>query len=68
MTVGTQVTTTAGPAEGARVDHDKGGFGRHKTYPSGTMAGAVTGMTVYVDNGMHAMGMVQSVAVEQVKD
>ena len=32
------------------------------------MAGAVTGMTVYVDNGMHAMGMVQSVAVEQVKD
>ena len=33
-----------GPAEGARVDHDRGGFGRHKTYPSGTMAGAVTGI------------------------
>ena len=32
------------------------------------MAGAITGMTVYVDNGMHAMGMVQSVAVEQVAD
>ena len=44
MTVGTKVTTTAGPAEGARVDHDRGGFGRHKTYPSGTMAGAVTGI------------------------
>ena len=32
------------------------------------MSGAVTGHTLYVDNGMHAMGMVQSVAVEQVKD
>jgi len=31
------------------------------------MAGAITGMTVYVDNGMHAMGMVQDVAVEQVR-
>jgi len=31
------------------------------------MAGAVTGVTMYVDNGMHAMGMVQNVAVEQVK-
>jgi len=29
------------------------------------LSGAVTGMTVYVDNGMHAMGMVQEVAVEQ---
>ncbi len=32
------------------------------------LAGAVTGHTMYVDNGMHAMGMVQSVAVEQVKE
>jgi len=32
------------------------------------LAGAVTGVVMYVDNGMHAMGMVQSVAVEQVKD
>merc|ERR1719213_1276183 len=32
------------------------------------MSAAVTGMTVYVDNGMHAMGMAQEVAVEQVKD
>jgi len=30
------------------------------------LSGAVTGMTVYVDNGMHAMGMVQEVAVAQV--
>ena len=27
-----------------------------------------TADTRYVDNGMHAMGMVQNVAVEQVKD
>ena len=27
LTVGTQVTTTRGTAEGARVDHDRGGFG-----------------------------------------
>merc|ERR1711871_594369 len=32
------------------------------------LAGAVTGTTMYVDNGMHAMGMVQNVAVEQVKE
>jgi enoyl-[acyl-carrier protein] reductase I len=32
------------------------------------MAGAVTGVTMYVDNGMHAMGMVQNVAVQQVKE
>merc|ERR1711907_911693 len=32
------------------------------------MAGAVTGVTMYVDNGMHAMGMVQAKAVDQVKD
>jgi len=31
------------------------------------MSGAVTGVTMYVDNGMHAMGMVQSVAVDQCK-
>lgn len=30
--------------------------------------GAVTGMTVYVDNGMHAMGMVQEKAVKQCQD
>merc|ERR1719217_1417513 len=32
------------------------------------MSGAVTGVTMYVDNGMHAMGMVQAKAVDQVKD
>jgi len=32
------------------------------------MSAGVTGVTMYVDNGMHAMGMVQSVAVEQVKE
>tara|TARA_B100000780_G_scaffold201501_1_gene142882 strand:+ start:235 stop:621 length:387 start_codon:yes stop_codon:yes gene_type:complete len=32
------------------------------------LAGAVTGMTMYVDNGMHAMGMVQEVAVAQVSE
>ena len=30
------------------------------------MSGAVTGMTVYVDNGMHAMGMVQAKSIDQV--
>jgi len=30
------------------------------------MAGAVTGVTLYVDNGMHAMGMVQGVSIEDV--
>ena len=29
---------------------------------------AVTGVTMYVDNGMHAMGMVQNVAVAQVAE
>jgi len=32
------------------------------------MSGAVTGTTMYVDNGMHAMGMVQNVAVAQVAE
>jgi enoyl-[acyl-carrier protein] reductase I len=32
------------------------------------LAGAITGVTMYVDNGMHAMGMVQSVAVAQVAE
>jgi len=32
------------------------------------MAGAVTGVTMYVDNGMHAMGMVQSKAIAQCYD
>jgi len=31
-------------------------------------SGAITGVTLYVDNGMHAMGMVQSVAVDQVRE
>jgi len=31
------------------------------------MSGAITGMTMYVDNGMHAMGMVQEVAIEEVR-
>jgi enoyl-[acyl-carrier protein] reductase I len=30
------------------------------------MARAVTGVTLYVDNGMHAMGMVQRKAIDQV--
>jgi len=29
------------------------------------LSGAVTGVTMYVDNGMHAMGMVQSKAIKQ---
>lgn len=29
------------------------------------MFGAVTGVTLYVDNGMHAMGMVQEKSVAQ---
>lgn len=29
------------------------------------LSGAVTGVTMYVDNGMHAMGMVQSTAIKQ---
>merc|ERR1740138_1995027 len=32
------------------------------------MSKSVTGVTMYVDNGMHAMGMVQSVAVSQVAE
>uniref|UniRef100_A0A7S0IVJ9 Enoyl-[acyl-carrier-protein] reductase (NADH) n=1 Tax=Calcidiscus leptoporus TaxID=127549 RepID=A0A7S0IVJ9_9EUKA len=32
------------------------------------MFGAVTGITLYVDNGMHAMGMVQEKAVVQCQD
>jgi len=32
------------------------------------LSGAVTGVTMYVDNGMHAMGMVQNVAVAQVAE
>lgn len=32
------------------------------------LSSAITGMTVYVDNGMHAMGMVQEVAVAQVAE
>merc|ERR1712087_273209 len=32
------------------------------------MFGAVTGITLYVDNGMHAMGMVQEKAVEQCQE
>jgi len=31
------------------------------------MSGAITGMTMYVDNGMHAMGMVQEVAIEECR-
>ena len=30
------------------------------------MSKSVTGITMYVDNGMHAMGMVQSKSVDQV--
>ena len=30
-------------------------------------AAAVTGVTMYVDNGMHAMGMVQAKSVDQVR-
>jgi len=42
--------------------------GQTSAYLCSPLAGAVTGVTMYVDNGMHAMGMVQNVAVEQVKD
>ena len=31
------------------------------------LSGAVTGMTVYVDNGMHSMGMVQEVSIEECR-
>jgi len=31
------------------------------------LAGAVTGMTMYVDNGMHSMGMVQETAIEECR-
>merc|ERR1719152_762464 len=31
------------------------------------LAGAITGVTMYVDNGMHAMGMVQSRGLEQCR-
>lgn len=31
------------------------------------MSNAVTGITMYVDNGMHAMGMVQAKAVDEVR-
>jgi len=30
--------------------------------------GAVTGITLYVDNGMHAVGMVQGKAVAQCQE
>ena len=33
----------------------------------GITAAAVTGVTMYVDNGMHAMGMVQAKSVDQVR-
>ena len=33
----------------------------------GMTAAAVTGVTMYVDNGMHAMGMVQAKSVDQVR-
>jgi len=42
--------------------------GRTGAFLLSPAAGAVTGVTMYVDNGMHAMGMVQNVAVEQVKE
>lgn len=42
--------------------------GRTAAFLLSPLAGAVTGHCLYVDNGMHAMGMVQSVAVEQVKE
>merc|ERR1711871_143530 len=41
--------------------------GNTAAYLVSPLSGAVTGMTVYVDNGMHAMGMVQEAAVEQCK-
>merc|ERR1711972_1019778 len=42
--------------------------GQTAAFLASPMAGAITGVTMYVDNGMHAMGMVQNVAVEQVKE
>ena len=40
--------------------------GRTGAFLCSPLAAAVTGHTMYVDNGMHAMGMVQAVAVDQV--
>jgi len=54
-----------GPLTKDLLADDVGSVGAFLLSP---MAGAVTGMVMYVDNGMHAMGMVQSVAVEQVKE
>jgi enoyl-[acyl-carrier protein] reductase I len=42
--------------------------GRTAAFLLSPMSAAITGTVAYVDNGMHAMGMVQSVAVDQVKD
>ena len=43
-------------------------IGASAAYLCSDMANAVTGVTLYVDNGMHAMGMVQEVAVAQVAE
>jgi enoyl-[acyl-carrier protein] reductase I len=41
-------------------------IGSSAVFLASPMAGAITGTTMYVDNGMHAMGMVQSSALEDV--
>ena len=42
--------------------------GQTAAFLASPLAGAITGVTMYVDNGMHAMGMVQQVAVAQVSE
>ena len=42
--------------------------GRSAAFLLSPLSDAITGHVMYVDNGMHAMGMVQSVAVEQCKE
>jgi enoyl-[acyl-carrier protein] reductase I len=39
-------------------------IGNAAAFLASPMSGAITGMTVYVDNGMHSMGMVQEVSIE----
>jgi len=49
-----------------KKDLTSGDVGSTAAFLLSPLSGAVTGVTMYVDNGMHAMGMVQSVAVDQV--
>ena len=42
-------------------------IGNAAAFLASPMSGAITGMTVYVDNGMHSMGMVQEVSIEKCR-